>query len=713
MKLRVWLSGLIALVSLIVAQSTTARAYFIPQCNGSPYQWDNPVEQYRGDAFIGGSADWFGGFHDSLAIWRKNPTYLSFFSTLDISFNYNTALNNGHSEVWAQPNDATDIFNGDAYAAIGPWYVDGCAITEGDVVYNMAFDYVNSQSKADYVRYGSDKLSLQAVTIHELGHNAGFDHGCSIYNVMGDSSGHLFANGDQAGQYVGEDLVNGLTAIYTEIPVLQTRDVSVVHWRYSGCNNPYSVHRRTEILDDQGNELTKVDDTALEPRYIAQAGQTIDARFTFETLGSVSTQNGIEVGFYYSDDDTITTMDRRIGGTSISLVRDEPDTVKLSISLPGDIPQGEGYLGIIVDENDLINESRENNNATYIGMLIDGVTGDGGDDGNGEKLSFRYAAKFVCGRQDDRSDKRLEPGTYSTTVNILNPGEKDIRIFKQVAVTYPPDPQEQGETYDLGFDPLASLHALETNCDDIRERAFNGTLPTPYVEGFVVVTSPRSIDVTAVYTARSLADEELFAMQTGDLGANRARRCGRQSGDCPCRTCGCCGCCGGGGNGGGDPGGNPGTSSGRSVSVDVEQIRERRVKRIPPPTGDRDKPDLLPVPGRASNPNSQSGYCRVVNGQLLVRVKNQGPAQSKTSTTTVTYVFDNNPIIRATAVLGPAGHPVDEIDVPFPYPDNRCFFGSASDNVCAFRIEVDSGGHNDETNETNNTAVGACFKPEG
>ncbi len=716
MTLRYWFLSLMIAALLSGFHAASARAYFIYECNGSPYEWDNPVEQYRGDPFVGGNADWFGGFHDSLAIWRANPTYMNFFNTLDINLNYNTALNNGHSEVWAQANDATDIFNGDAFAAVGPWYTSGCSITEGDVVYNKAYDYVNSQSKADYSRYGSDKLSLEAVTIHELGHNVGFEHNCSIYNVMGDSSSHLHANSDQARQYVGEDLVKGLTAIYNDDPVLQAKDVSVVHWRYSGCNNPYSLHKRTEVFDAQADELDKVDDDALEPRYIAKAGQTVEARFTFETLGNVTQQNGIEVGFYYSDNDTITTMDRRIGGTSISLVLDEPDTLRLPITLPGDIPQGDGYLGVIVDENDLISEIRENNNATYVGMRIDGVTGDDGDGDNGGKVNYRYAAKFVCGLQNDPKDKRLEPGSYSTTVNILNPGGKDVRFLKQVAVTYPPDPQKQGETYNLGLDPLAPLHALETNCDDIRERAFNGTFPTAYVEGFVVITSPASLDVTAVYTGRGLVEEELMAIQGGGHDAFRLKQkpCENYRPNCHCgNSCGCCGCCGGGdGNGGGDPGGS--LESIPSVSMDVEQIRERMIDDIPPPpNGDRDKSDLVPVPGRPTNPNPDSGYCRVVNGELLVRVKNQGPGQSKTSTTTVTYVFDNNPIIRATAVLGPSGHPIDEIDVPFPYPGDRCFFGSGSDNECRFRIEVDSGMHNDETNEGNNVAIGACYKPEG
>ena len=52
----------------------------------------------------------------------------------------------------------------------------------------------------------------------------------------------------------------------------------------------------------------------------------------------------------------------------------------------------------------------------------------------------------------------------------------------------------------FGFDSLDPLHALKTDCDDLIEKAFNGTPPQPYFEGFVVITSPVSLDVTAVYS---------------------------------------------------------------------------------------------------------------------------------------------------------------------------------------------------------------------
>jgi hypothetical protein len=711
--LRSALAGLAALAALAFGVQP-ASAYVVWTCNGDPAAWQNIVNQYHGDAFQGGAADWFGGFEESLGLWAQNPSILSFWGSIDVSIGLNPAPGNYRSEIWAQANDATDIFNSDAYAAVGPFWLSGCTIDEGDVIYNTAYDWVRSESKADYDAYGSNQLSLQAVTVHELGHNAGFLHNCSIYNVMGRSTTHLSTNGNDTRQYVGEDVVNGLLTIYNfadfGIPSLLENDASVVHWRRQGCDGEYSTHTRTEIFDTAGDILTVVDEDAVEPRYIAAAGQTVEPRFTFENLGD-DPLNGLEVGFYYSTNSRITTLDRRIGGVSINLIRDQPDTLRFAVTLPDDLPQGDGYLGAIVDENDLINEISERNNATYIPISVQGSADDGDGEGDGN-VAYRYAAKFVCGVQPDATDKRLEPGTYSTTVNILNPNNRETRIIKDVAMTYPPDPQVQGETYRLGTDPIASLHALETNCDDIRERIFNGSFPTSYVEGFVVVTAPDSLEVTAVYSASGLPGEPIVSPSGGGAGPAgpgdlvNPQNCRRRH--CDCNPCGCGGgckqpCCDG-GNGDG-----PGGTVEAGVSIDIEQIRERILKPETPPDGEKPRPDLIPVAGTPTFPPvPATGFCRISGGNLVVRVRNIGMAQAQTSVTTVTYEFDNQPILRATATLGAAGHPIDEIDVLFPFP-RACFTG----NDCPFTILVDSGGHNTESNEANNQADGVCLLPEG
>lgn len=117
---------------------------------------------------------------------------------------------------------------------------------------------------------------------------------------------------------------------------------------------------------------------------------------------------------------------------------------------------------------------------------------------------YEYAAKFVCGTQADTDTLRLVPGLYGTTINIHNPNDPPARFHKKVAVSYPPAEQRAGEIRQMGEDILQYDEALKVDCEDIREKAFEGTFPAPYVEGFVVIQAYASLDVTGVYTSASL-----------------------------------------------------------------------------------------------------------------------------------------------------------------------------------------------------------------
>jgi hypothetical protein len=116
-----------------------------------------------------------------------------------------------------------------------------------------------------------------------------------------------------------------------------------------------------------------------------------------------------------------------------------------------------------------------------------------------EEVTFEYAVKIVCGTRDAR-DPRLGRGVFATSIYVHNPGPGDAKLFKKLALTFPPGRQHPGEIRRLGEDVLTPDQALQTDCTDIAERAFGGALP-PYIEGFVVIQSATSLDVTAVYTA--------------------------------------------------------------------------------------------------------------------------------------------------------------------------------------------------------------------
>jgi Beta-propeller repeat len=117
---------------------------------------------------------------------------------------------------------------------------------------------------------------------------------------------------------------------------------------------------------------------------------------------------------------------------------------------------------------------------------------------------FEYAAKILCGVQKDPRDMRLARGFYATAINIHNPNTSDVKFFKKLALTFPPAGQRPGKVVPISEDKLGPDEALEVDCEDLQKRLFPGGFPEPYIKGFVVIQSPESLDVTAVYTTATL-----------------------------------------------------------------------------------------------------------------------------------------------------------------------------------------------------------------
>jgi hypothetical protein len=372
----------------------------------------------------------------------------------------------------------------------------------------------------------------------------------------------------------------------------------------------------------------------------------------------------------------------------------------MTVDLPLTLPQGDGYLGVIVDENDSLTEGNEPNNATYVGLRIEGRDADGdGDPDDGTEAFYRYAAKVVCGTQVRPGDLRLRPGVYATTVNVFNPDAQRVRFDKRLAVSYPPDPQIQGETYEFGFDSLDSLHALKTDCDELIDKAFNGVPPQPYFEGFVVITSPVSLDVTVVYSGSGIATGAK-ADQPGP---------GDITGDSRCFGRFCCGCCGCGPDDDGD-------GAGPSLTMDVEQIRERIVKG--PPGDGGGAPDLVPrrpFEGDGST-HPDSGYCMALESgpgaaeRIRVIIRNQGAVSAPASQTSVVFGVDGEappPDSAVRIAQTPALDAGQSATHEFRIPDG-CY--GPPDTQCRFVIMADAGPQAViESNEANNTASSLCI----
>ena len=110
----------------------------------------------------------------------------------------------------------------------------------------------------------------------------------------------------------------------------------------------------------------------------------------------------------------------------------------------------------------------------------------------GRQYCYQYAVKVICTSDipgTSQTSGSVLPGVYQTAVNIHNPSTEKTRFRVKLVVAEPSKFIE---------DALAPNHATRWDCDRIRI-AFGPF--THGVEGFLVIESSNSLDVTAVYTA--------------------------------------------------------------------------------------------------------------------------------------------------------------------------------------------------------------------
>ena len=108
---------------------------------------------------------------------------------------------------------------------------------------------------------------------------------------------------------------------------------------------------------------------------------------------------------------------------------------------------------------------------------------------------FEYAVKFLCTSNipgTSQTSTSVLPGSYQTSVNIHNPAEKRVRVRMKLAL----GPSTVSRFVTETVEPDA---VLRVDCDTIVRRF--GIRAIHGAEGFLIVQSAHSLDVTAVYTA--------------------------------------------------------------------------------------------------------------------------------------------------------------------------------------------------------------------
>lgn len=352
---------LIALSLLACALPTGAMAYGHLEYCGKPIKWSAGTAHLRhaANSFPAGSR-LRQRSGETIQRFNENPADVRFTAGYDDG---NVWFGNGQSEVWftTAPQGAPARTRYRFRLTCNP------RMKEADIIFQLDPDQTSQYSSSDATwelwPYGGDWRPYATTLMHELGHAAGLDHEHRFYNIMGQDWDHIHADDGRARAYLGEDASNGLVAMYGHTDDF-FEDLSVSQFEYDG--NPggdaYSHHRRTDLRAGDGGALPWFFDGG-ERVYEVRRGQTVRARFTYENNGKST--HSAAVGFYLSQNDDISTHDRRIGGWQVTLVRNVPATATRAVTIPADAPLGFAWLGVYIDDGNTVAEAIGSNNATH------------------------------------------------------------------------------------------------------------------------------------------------------------------------------------------------------------------------------------------------------------------------------------------------------------------------------------------------------------
>ncbi len=338
------------------------------ECNGNKITWDsNSVKLKAGvKSFVAGGA-YAQALQTSIDRVNANPSKFRFSLSLGDS---SLGVDNGENEVWFTTD--SELLNGapartlkwmHCYDFFGLHY----GIDETDIVFDANEKYTTSTNKADLWTFGGNWRPFHTTAIHEIGHAMGLAHENRWYNIMGEDWTHIHVNGSTTRAYFGEDASEGSVLLYgTNSGTIE--DLSLTNEKYLGTSGQYSTHQFTQLFNSADAVLSSFMDAG-ENRYFVNKGQLVKFEYTAENNGK--SQKTAKVAFYISTNSTISTGDKLIGTGTLTLTRNKTATVKTSLYIPNDLIAGGNYwVGAIIDYDNQLPETVENNNATYLPIRV-------------------------------------------------------------------------------------------------------------------------------------------------------------------------------------------------------------------------------------------------------------------------------------------------------------------------------------------------------
>lgn len=356
---------------MLLAVSVDASAYYYYVCDGNPVEWadDNQTLRAHAGSFPNGALQ--QALQVQIDRFNFNPSKLR----LEVVFGDNdVGFDNGQNEIWFTPSQS--ILTGHPGHTRTRYQCthSKSELKEADVLLQGdpdKIDWVVSDDRAPLSAYGGTGTALRNAIMHELGHVGGLLHTLETYGVMGDARQHNNTNGSKSRTYLGEDGGNGLVDLYG-IASGDIQDLAVSHWKFlSAGDDPiddYSTHTRTRVYNLAGNVIQNTETVNGEKRYRVQKGQTIKVEFTYENNGKSTLY--VNVAYYLSGNNTISTADLPLGTRVLHLGRNTVYTTTTTVTIPNWIPSGYYYVGAIIDSNNLIAEKSGANNASYVGIRV-------------------------------------------------------------------------------------------------------------------------------------------------------------------------------------------------------------------------------------------------------------------------------------------------------------------------------------------------------
>ena len=110
------------------------------------------------------------------------------------------------------------------------------------------------------------------------------------------------------------------------------------------------------------------------------------------------------------------------------------------------------------------------------------------------RFAYQYAVKFLCTSNipgTSQTTTSLLPGAYETVVNVHNPNAASVGFRMKLA-------SASGDVSAFIKGELKPDQATKVDCSQLGKF---GPPPIHGFEGFLVIESPLSLDVVAVYTA--------------------------------------------------------------------------------------------------------------------------------------------------------------------------------------------------------------------